>query len=147
MGSESAEYAEFLSDRFSPNERIISPHNLFLNALVLGGIPSAGIILLLMFGLFRLSRSVMKAIQLEPSLAWVGMGAIYGLIAYLINAQFHNSGFVSGDPMPWWIIGVMAALVAYVREQQKGSPIQEGAPSAEKKPFSMAAARRVPTHE
>ncbi len=141
MGIAGSEYIEFLSDRLSPNERIISSHNLFLNALVLGGIPGVGIILLLLFGLFRLSRSVMRAIQLEPSLAWVGMGAIYGLIAYLINAQFHNSGFVSGDPMPWWIIGVMVALVAYARERQKVSPLQQDATAVETTPSSVTTAQ------
>lgn len=117
IGTSGEEYVKFLSTRFDENERIISPHNIFLNAIVSGGIPSLILIIVLFLGLFRLSKMVHRASQLDPSIKWIGMGAIYGLFAFLINSQFHNSGFVSGDPMPWWLMGIMVALIDYVRDQ------------------------------
>ncbi|MCH8108980.1 MAG: hypothetical protein IIB15_02525 [Chloroflexi bacterium] len=120
IGSDGATYDEFLARRLGEDDIVISPHNLFLNAAVLTGLPGVLLVVLLLFGLLKLGRAVIRATAAhDSSVRWVGMGAFYGLLAYVLNAQFHNSGFVSGDAMPWWLIGLMVAIVAYVREQDK----------------------------
>ena len=119
-GSDNATYDEILFRRLGGTDVVIAPHNLFLNAAVLTGLPGVLLIILLLFGLLKLGRTVIRVTsERDSSIRWVGIGAFYGLLAYVLNAQFHNSGFVSGDAMPWWLIGLMIAIVTYIRDQDK----------------------------
>jgi len=120
IGSDSTAYSEILFRRLGEGDIIIAPHNLFLNAAVLTGLPGVLLVVLLLFGLWKLGRTVIRLTSAhDSSVRWVGIGAFYGLLAYVINAQFHNSGFVSGDAMPWWLIGLMIAIVTNLREQDR----------------------------
>ena len=108
--------------RFSPVgwEKAISPLLRTINAAVLTGLPGVLLVVLLLFGLLKLVRTVIRLTSAhDSSVRWIGIGAFYGLLAYVINAQFHNSGFVSGDAMPWWLIGLMIAIVTNLREQDR----------------------------
>ncbi|MCH7744853.1 MAG: hypothetical protein IIC84_02130 [Chloroflexi bacterium] len=119
-GSDGVAYGEILSRRLEEGDIIIAPHNLFLNAAVLTGLPGVLLVVVLLFGLIKLGRTVIRVTSSHDSpVRWVGIGAFYGLLAYVLNAQFHNSGFVSGDAMPWWLIGLMIAIVTYIRDQDK----------------------------
>lgn len=120
VGGDSTTYSEILSRRLGEGDITIAPHNLFLNAAVLTGLPGVLLVVLLLFGLLKLGRTVIRVTSVhDSSVRWVGIGAFYGLLAYVINAQFHNSGFVSGDAMPWWLIGLMIAIVTNLREQER----------------------------
>lgn len=120
IGSDGVAYGEILSRRLGEGDIIIAQHNLFLSAAVSTGLPGLLLVVLLLFGLLKLGRAVIRTTAPhDSSVRWVGIGALYGLLAYVLNAQFHNSGFVSGDAMPWWLIGLMVAIVAYIRDQDK----------------------------
>jgi hypothetical protein len=85
------------------------PHNLFLNALLYYGVP--GLILACMMIVFYAQLGVRVwriALRKED---YLSTGLVLGLVGYLVNAQFHNASFVSGDYLVWWLVALLIVSV------------------------------------
>lgn len=93
----------------------MSAHNMFLNALVLYGLPAVLLLLLLLTTVYLIGRRALLATVEDPGGNWIALGAILGLIAYVTCGQFHPESFTSGGTLPWWLLGVLCALLAQVR--------------------------------
>ena len=89
------------------------PHNVLLNALVYHGVPGlllAGVLLLLFV------QAIMAA-------GWSGwrcgdltcVAAALALLGYLINAQFHNPSYISGDYLGWSLVALVLASLERLR--------------------------------
>jgi len=93
-------------------DRPLTPHNLFLNAAVGYGIPGLLLIVLLVWKVCTVCWKMLVELSPKVEVHWVGIGAAIGLLAYLVNGQFHNDGFVTGGTLGWWLLGVITALKA-----------------------------------
>lgn len=83
------------------------PHNLFLDALVLYGIPGLLLIVVLLAQLFFLCRVEWRSAIRRND--WLSIAILLGCVGYLVNALVHNASFVTGDSLPWWLIGLLFA--------------------------------------
>ena len=95
---------------------LLAPHNLFLNAAVYYGIIGLLLIILLVKVVFSTCIKAVKLSAKRHSITWITFGAVTGIVAEFINSQFHNSNFVSGSHLPWWLLGILCVIIA--REQK-----------------------------
>jgi hypothetical protein len=102
-----------------------APHNLLLNALVYYGVPGLVLLLAFLVALFQMCRQVGRLARSGlVTDAWIPLSLLVGLAAYVVHSMFHNQGFVIGDVLPWWAIGM---LVAWAGSQEL-SPLGGRAP-------------------
>jgi hypothetical protein len=97
----------------------VAPHNLFFNALLLYGLPGLLITASLVLLQLELCRRVWR-------LAWqredfTAVGCVLGMVAYLINCQFHNPSLLTGDATGWWMTGL---LIAALQDYQNDESLQ-----------------------
>ncbi|HET7435648.1 MAG TPA: O-antigen ligase family protein [Thermoanaerobaculia bacterium] len=129
------EYVHFYQSRLRSDAvyDVIAPHNLFLNAAVFLGFPGLMLILLFLVTLGLVFVSVWRTARRRHD--WLAIGSIFGLAGYLINAQFHNASFVTGDVLPWWLIAIALSatrvpMPAPVVVAKKQAPARRLAPRA-----------------
>jgi hypothetical protein len=83
------------------------PHNVLLNAMVYHGLP----------GLILAGALLLLFVQAIMAAGWSGWhygdatctGAALALLGYLINAQFHNPSYISGDYLGWSLVALVLA--------------------------------------
>lgn len=99
-----AEYGEAVSSQV---ERY-TPHNQFVNTGVMFG--WAGLLLLIYF-YRRLWTDLgrLRATQQDSGLAVALQASLAG---YILNSLFHNAGPFVGDPMAWYVIGIISAVIS-----------------------------------
>ena len=107
---------------------VLSPHNMFLNALVFEGVP--GLLLVLATAVAMLwmlhacvvtARTAAEA-RLGTERIWlvrVAVAGTVGVIGYLANAQLHNASLQSGDFLPWWALAIVLAA-AHLSTGERG---------------------------
>jgi hypothetical protein len=106
------------SSDFNTYYQTAVPHNLFLNAFAYYGIPGLIFALFFCFILFKNCRQFLRSALNQYDMLAVGL--VFALLAYLINAQFHNASFVTGDPLMWWLVGILYSSPAVpVQNRQK----------------------------
>ena len=117
LGGRLREFGERLEMTDDPRlpKRSQAPHNMFLNAVLYYGLPGVFLILLLLRAVYLTCRQAIRLTASDSVARWIGLGAVAGLIAYLVNAQFHNDSFVTGGTLPWWLLGVLCALITQAR--------------------------------
>lgn len=96
-------------------ETVVAPHNLFLNAAVLHGLP--GLFLTCLFIAFLLYVLLQSWYVFHLRRDLLGMAAVLAVVSYLISAQFHNASFITGDSLGWW-------LVAFVLLARRFPPVR-----------------------
>jgi hypothetical protein len=99
-----AERSQFKDHRPQELERSSTPHNLFLNAAILGGVPA--LVLLVLFVLAALI-SAARYLSRSSHADWSAVGAFLALVGYTVNSQFHNAGFALGDFLPWLLLSMV----------------------------------------
>jgi hypothetical protein len=105
------------SSDFSTYYQTAVPHNLFLNALVYYGVPGLILAFFFCFKLYKDSGQFLRAALDQQDLLTVGF--VFALLAYLVNAQFHNASFVTGDPLMWWLVGILYSTPAVPVENKQ----------------------------
>ena len=86
-----------------------TPHNQFINTGVVFG--WGGLLLLLYF--YRklwTDLGKLRATQQDNGLS-IALQA--SLVGYIINSLFHNAGPFIMDPMAWYLIGIISAVIAH----------------------------------
>ncbi|HEX8620223.1 MAG TPA: O-antigen ligase family protein [Thermoanaerobaculia bacterium] len=83
-------------------DHIVAPHNLFLNAGVYYGVPGVLLSVMLVAAVLLILLRVWRIAVARKDL--LAMGVVLSVVGYLVNAQFHNASFVTGDSLPWWLI-------------------------------------------
>jgi O-Antigen ligase len=109
LGGGSADFVSSLQDVSDPTLRYrqATPHNLFLNAFVFYGLPGLILSSILVLATVRFGWAVWKQALWQSD--WLTVGVTLGLLGYLVSAQFHNASFVTGDTLPWWLIGLLGS--------------------------------------
>jgi hypothetical protein len=106
------------SSDFNTHYRTAVPHNLFLNAFVYYGIPGLIFALLFCIKLYKDCRQLLQSALDQYDLLTIG--SVFALFAFLVNAQFHNASFVTGDPLMWWLVGILySELPAFVENKRE----------------------------
>jgi hypothetical protein len=100
-------YLEARQDLYD-HHTVTAPHNYFLNAVVFYGFPGLLLAVLLLLLTLEFMRALWR--RGRDSGDWLALGLVLALLGYLINAQFHNASFVTGDTLPWWLLGMMTVL-------------------------------------
>ena len=113
-----SQYEEILSE--SNLSRITSPHNMFLNALLYYGLPGLIFLLLLLKATYTVCAKAIRLARFDQKVAWVVYGAVAGLLAYILNVQFHNDSFVTGGNLSLWLLGLLCAVI---RQESKGQRV------------------------
>ena len=80
-------------------------HNVFLNALIYYGIPALLIITILIIYIIQQMGRIW--LMTPKTNDWILLGIEFGLIGYLVNTQFHNASFVTGDVLPWILLALL----------------------------------------
>jgi hypothetical protein len=80
-------------------------HNVFLNALIYYGIPALLIIIILIIYIIQQMGRIWLMTPKKND--WILLGIEFGLIGYLVNTQFHNASFVTGDVLPWILLALL----------------------------------------
>jgi hypothetical protein len=113
------------SSDFNTYYRTAVPHNLFLNALVYYGLPGLTLAVIFCLKLFNDCRKFLRVVlvQFDPLM----VGVVFALLAYLLNAQFHNASFVTGDPLMWWLVGIIYAIpTIFVQDKHSRGDVIQG---------------------
>lgn len=87
-----------------------SPHNLFLNAIVFTGMVGFALIVALTLVSLTFAINCLRRSIRSPRPSWLHIALPVAFCAYMFQSQFHNAGFVNGDPLPWFILGLMTNL-------------------------------------
>lgn len=106
-----------------------APHSMFFNCLVYYGLPGLGLMLAFLWAVWLTCRKALSLAAHNPDTGWMTLGAIAGLMAYVINAQFHNDSFVNGGTLPWWLLGLLCSLITMAdrdRAHDRGRICQTG---------------------
>ncbi|MCH8109257.1 MAG: hypothetical protein IIB15_03930 [Chloroflexi bacterium] len=125
-GSDNATYDEILFRRLGGTDVVIAPHNLLLNSLVIYGAIGTSLILAFMGLVTFLAYRTVRATRSSPSLGPLALIVTVGLVAFTLNAQFHNESFVSGSTLGFWLV---AFLVAVEKIYRNGEKSQNEAPA------------------
>lgn len=119
--------------------RLLSPHNMLLNALVFEGIPGLLLVLAAAIAMVWLLHACVvtarTAAEERPGnertgLVRVAVAGTVGVIGYFANTQLHNASLQSGDFLPWWALAIVLTAA-----RLSGTPDGEGA-RAEDRPGS-----------
>lgn len=120
-----AAYTEFFASAASVGmeyETIVAPHNLFLNAAVLYGLP--GLFLTCLFVAFLLYVLLQSWYVFYARRDLLGMACVLASGSYLLSAQFHNASFITGDSLGWWLVAfvLLARRFPAVRVVRRVAP-------------------------
>lgn len=96
-----------------------APHNLLLNSLVIYGAIGTSLILAFMGLVTFLAYRTVRATRSSPSLGPLALIVTVGLIAFTVNAQFHNESFVSGSTLGFWLVAFLVAVENIYRNGEK----------------------------
>lgn len=94
----------------------VAPHTMFLSAAVYYGLPGVFLVVAVLGTIAVTCNEAMRVAQRDPDVRWVVLGGVSGLLAYFVNAQFHNDSLVTGGTLPWWLLGVLCAVISAARE-------------------------------
>jgi hypothetical protein len=82
------------------------PHNLFLNAMVLLGLPGLLVVITTTYYIFHICFLTARFLK-EPNEAdWIIAGSLLGIVGYFANSFFHNEGLVSGGFLLYILLGI-----------------------------------------
>ena len=95
--------------------RATAPHNLVLNSLVFYGAIGTAFILVFLGLVTYLAISTIRRSYEHPVLGWLTISATIGLVAFSMNAQFHNESFLTGSTLGFWLVIIRAGADRLVR--------------------------------
>jgi O-antigen ligase len=100
-------------------EEVVAPHNFFLNAAVFYGLPGLFLAIVLFAALMYVLVDAWRSARRRED--WTTVTLVLAVFGYLINAMFHNASFVTGDFLPWVLIG---ALLTSSRVAPAAAPVR-----------------------
>lgn len=97
-----------------------SPHNYFLTASAIYGVPGLILASILLTVAARLARDTLKASRRTAVVDWIPASIAFGFIAYVINSMVHSPSLLLGDPVVIWLIGSCSGYLGMISEERGG---------------------------
>lgn len=89
-----------------------SPHNYFLTAFAFGGGVGLLLAIWVLLEACLLIRAGLSAAATSTTPVWIPLALAFGFTSYVANSMFHSASFLTGDPVPMWLLGGVAGCLA-----------------------------------